>query len=607
MLSRLVFFTLKQAMRIIITLVLSFLSFFLTGDIISRVAKRFVYSYPGLLMCVLGFISIFFGKYLLDEPLDIFLAFTLIGAGLGLTTHHILYKGFLFSRTAEHKFINKHERAIDRWLEKIPGIITWLALTSPFWLGLLLPFAVAYLIIIASFYWLFSSIKIAISIYIGYNRFSWAAKQLWLERLKQDFPNEWNKYYHLLVVPTYKESFEVLKPGFDAVVNLNYPKERIFLAVGFEERANPEVTQANTIKYLKDLSKKIGGVFITIHPSGLPGEINGPGTNRNWVVRSAAKEFQNKGINPEKVIVTTLDADFVIHHEFLSGALHKYLSLPKEVRQKRSLTGVFLYYNNYWQTPTPMRLMAIGTSFWQLAEMVASDKYQHFSSFSINMKSLLDVGLWIPDKVNDDSGFYWKAYYHFAGNYKIIPHYLPIYADAVLDTTLAKTFVNQYQQLKRWAYGIEHFPFVVKNFFRRSDIDFWNKTDKLTFTLWANLKWTALALFINFAGLIIGVVNPQYNQSVISINLPVVSSWILTAAFLGLSATIYVHEKTVPQRPKYWSLPQKVWSYLQWLFVPLVLITIATIPAIDAQTTLMFGRHLEYRTTNKARPNQQAL
>ena len=78
-----------------------------------------------------------------------------------------------------------------------------------------------------------------------------------------------------------------------------------------------------------------------------------------------------------------------------------------------------MYYNNYWQAPAAMRLIASGTAFWQLAEMVGSDKYINYSSLSMNLQSLLDVGLWIPNKVNDDSGFYWKAYYHFNGDYKV--------------------------------------------------------------------------------------------------------------------------------------------------------------------------------------------
>lgn len=588
-------------MRILLVLVISFLTSFFIGELLERLFKKPIHNFLGLLILILGIILGLFGKAYFPNPLDILISITLIGSGLGLLTHHLLRKQYLIHERLEKNFVTRHETKFERFLESLPGILTWIALTSPIWLSFTLPFAVAYIILIAQIYWFISSIRIASLIILGFKKFEFARRQEWLKKLDQDFKGDWEKYYHLFVVPVYKESLEVLKPDFDAILNANYPKDKIILAVGFEERVNPKEHHKETIKYLESLKDKLGDVFISFHPANLPGEVPGPGTNRNWMIKEAVKKLKDKKIKTEDVIVTTLDCDFVIDKEYIGGMMYRYLQTPETERLKRSYTGVFLYYNNYWQAPTPTRLIATGTSFWQLAEMVGSDKYQNYSSMSINLKPLLDIGGWIPDKINDDSGFYWKAYFHFKGDYKVIPHYMPISADTVLDVNLIKTLQNQYLQLKRWAYGVEHIPYIFKQYFKNSDINFWDKTDKLLFVLWANMRWGFLALFVTFAGIIIPFVNPQYSQSVVAINLPIISSWILTAAFLGLFATIYVHEKTVPPRPKNWSKVRKLWSYLQHLLVPIVLVTISTLPAIDAQTSLLFGKHLEFRTTNKAR------
>lgn len=559
------------------------------------------HSAAGLLLFVTSLLILFLGGDLLGNPTHILLGTFLLGSSVGMLIHHLLSEQFIISEKIEKDFIKRHETVVERSLEILPGALTWLALTSPLWLSLTLPFAVAYLIILADIYWLFNALKIAILIYLGYRKMTWAKNQPWLKKLQENFPDKWPNYYHLLILPTYKEGLEVLSPAFLAIANSEYPKDKIFLAVGFEERDDPQKI-AQATKYLNQkIAPQIGGVFTTIHPFGLSDEVPGPGTNRNFIIKGAVKELAKRQIGAEQVFVTTLDADFCLHPQFLAGALHKYLSTPESERDQRSYTGVFLYYNNYWQTTTPMRLIATGTAFWQLAEMVGSDKYINYSSLSINLKPLLDIGGWMPDRVNDDSGFYWKAYYHFQGNYKVVPHFMPISADAVLDVNLTKTFQNQYLQLKRWAYGVEHIPFIIKQYFKNPKIDFWDKTDKLLFILWSYLKWGTLALFITFGGILVPLINPTYAQSVVAYNLPVVSSWILTAAFLGLFATIYVHEKTAPQRPKNWSILQRLWSYLQWVMVPLVLVTIATLPAIDAQTSLMLGRYLEFRVTTKAR------
>ncbi|MBI2040134.1 glycosyltransferase family 2 protein [Candidatus Microgenomates bacterium] len=594
-------------MRLILSFFIGLVSFFYLAELFQRLGRKYpalevipiTHSLVGIIFIAVGIFLSIFGQSFLGSGLNILSGLFLIGSGIGLVLHHLLSRRYILSERIEKDFVLKHENLVERILEILPGAITWLALTSPVWLSFTLPYVVAYLILIADVYWLLSALKIGVLILIGYRKMEVAKSKDWLNLLQKDFPQNWQKYYHLILIPTYKEPPYILTSTFEAILNSNYSKDKMFLAVGFEERDDPKkITETKNI--LKKIESKIAGVFTTIHPYGLPGEVPGQGSNKNWMINNILTEFKKRGIKIEDVFVTTLDADFCINPQFLAGSLHKYLSQPQSKRDKRSFTGVFLYHNNYWQTPTPMRLMATGTSFWQLAEMVGSDKYINYSSMSISLKALLDVGLWIPDKVNDDSGFYWKAYFHFNGDYKVIPHFLPISGDAVQDTTLLKTFQNQYLQIKRWAYGVEHIPFIVKQYFKK-EVDFWDKTDKLLFKIWGDLKWGFLAIFVTFGSLLIPLVNPSYKLSVLSVNLPIISSWILTTAFLGLFATILVHEKTVPKRPKGWSIFKVIWSYIQWLLVPIILITISSLPAIDAQTSLMFGKKLEFRVTNKAR------
>ena len=591
-------------MRILLTFFIGFLFFFYFAEIFRRLIKGVRYSAIGIVVAVLGLLIGFFGQALLDEGKNVLVAFFMIGSGVGLIFHHLLSERFIFFERLEKEFVLKHENAFERFLEILPGSLTWIALTSPIWLSFTLPYAVAYLILIADVYWLLTALRIGVLIMIGYKKMQTAKEKAWLKLLQNDFPNDWGRYYHLILIPTYKEALYILGPTFNAIISSHYPKDKILIAVGFEERDDPQKIK-ETESYLKKIAEKIAGIFTTVHPYDLPGEVAGQGSNKNWMIKQIVPKLKERGINIDDVFVTTLDADFCLHPEFLAGSLHKYLSLPKTKRDKRTFTGVFLYHNNYWQTPTPMRLMATGTSLWQLAEMVGSDKYMNYSSMSISLKALLDVGGWIPDKVNDDNGFYWKAYFHFNGDYKVVPHFLPISGDAVQDTTLLKTFQNQYLQIKRWAYGVEHIPYIVKQYFIK-EIDFWDKTNRVFFKIWGDLKWGFLAIFVTFGSLFIPLVNPNFKASVLSINLPIVSSWILTLAFFGLFATIFVHEKVVPKRPKDWSIFKKIWSYIQWLLVPLILITISSLPAIDAQTSLMFGKKLEFRVTNKARLLEKA-
>ena len=582
---------------------IGFLSCFYISTIFQIFIRKIRYSIIGLILIVIGTILGLSGNNFFYGGVNVLIAYFLIGSGLGLIAHHLLSQRFILFKDYEKEFVLKHENGFERFLEILPGATTWVALTSPIWLSFTLPYALAYLILIADVYWLLNALKIGALIVIGYKKMETAKKQDWLANLKKDYP-QWEKYHHLILIPTYKEALYILEPTFKAILASNYPKKKIILAIGFEDRDDIKKIE-ETKKHLKSLEKELEGVITTTHPYDLPGEVAGQGSNKNWMIKHILPKLKQKGVKIDDVYVTTLDADFAIHSQFLAGSLHKYLSTPELERDRRSFTGVFFYHNNYWQAPTPMRLMATGTSFWQMAELVSSDKYINYSSMSLSLKALLEIGLWIPDKVNDDSGFYWKAYYHFNGDYRVIPHFLPISADAVQDTSLLKTFQNQYLQIKRWAYGVEHIPFIVKQYFTH-EIDFWDKTDKVLFKIWGDLKWGFLAIFVTFGSLFVSIINPEFKASVLSVNLPIISSWILSAAFLGLFATIYVHEKTVPKRPANWSIFTRIWSYLQWVLVPIILVTISSFPAIDAQTSLMFGKRLEFRVTNKARLLEKA-
>lgn len=500
---------------------------------------------------------------------------------------------------------------IDRFLEILPGALTWLVLTSPIWLSFKLPFAAAALILFLDTYWVYRALRMALFSFVGYLKMQKATSIDWSDKLKelgyaknqsnqqpQSLSVNFWQLYHLIAIPTYKEPIEILQQNLKAIAKQNYPKDKIMVLVALEGREGEEA-----IKKAKILKEKFGNsffkLFTIIHPADHPGHHPGPGSNRTYAVQQILPQLDSFQIRLDQVILTTLDADFVIHENFLAGLTYKYLITPS--REKRTFTGVFWYYNNYWQAPLFTRIVASGVSFWQLSEMTGSDKYMNFSSHSINLQSLVDMNFWVVDKVNDDGEFYWRAYYHFAGDYKVLPHFMPIWADTVQSENLWLSLKEQYLQLRRWAYGVEHIPMIVKNYFRRTDIPFLSRTDRVWFLLQSYLTWSTLAVLITFGGLILQWVNPRFAQTTLSFYLPHFSSLLLTSALLGLFTLIIVHERLVPPRPRNWNLLVRTFSYLQWIFIPLILLVYGSLPAIDAQTRLMLGRYMEFRVTTKVR------
>lgn len=560
--------------------------------------REYNYTYIGILFVLLG---VFLQVVSSGQPLLVSRGLYLFvyGLGLGIILHHILYKGFLISQDREISTAQRYQKQINRGLEILPGLLTYLVLLSPIILALRLPLVLIYLVIIADVYWFFKAMRIAVFVVIGYRKMRQAESTNWLKKLEEEYPKDLTRIHHLFAVPTYKESLEVLEPLFKAIALSNYPKDKLYIALGLEEK-DTEIGPRNAEILKEKYGHLVAEIFVSVNRLR-EGELQGPATNRNCALRNAKNEFDKRGINLKDVLVTTLDADFVIHPEFVAGATYAYLSQPVDERDKRSFTGAFLYNNNYWTTPAPMRVMAVSTAFWQLSEMAYSDKYVNFASLTMNFNSLWELGLWMPDKVNDDSGFYWKAYYHFDGNYRVIPHYLPLSADAVQDVTFVKTLQNQYLQYRRWAYGVEHIPYIITSFFKNKNVPFLDKTGKLIFVLWSYGSWATLALLVSFGGMVIPIFNPTFDKTTASQNLPIFSSYVLTFTFISLFLTIYMHEKIVPPRPKGMPWYGRIFSFAQWLLVPIIILTFGTIPALDAQTRLMLGQYMKFRVTNKAR------
>src|SRR3972149_161759 len=227
-------------MRLLLVFFIGFLSFFYSAEILKRFIRVERYSLIGIIFTLSGLILGFFGQEILYGGLNVLAAFFLIGSGLGLIMHHLLSQRFILFREFEREFVLKHDNFVERMLEILPGGLTWLALTSPIWLSFTLPFAVAYLILIADIYWLLTALKIGILILIGYKEMTKAKSQKWLKKLNKDFPKVSEKFYQLILIPTYKEALYILAPTFNAITSCSYPKNKILVVVGFEERDDPD-------------------------------------------------------------------------------------------------------------------------------------------------------------------------------------------------------------------------------------------------------------------------------------------------------------------------------------------------------------------------------
>jgi cellulose synthase/poly-beta-1,6-N-acetylglucosamine synthase-like glycosyltransferase len=339
-----------------------------------------------------------------------------------------------------------------------------------------------------------------------------------------------------------------------------------------------------------------------VHPDGLPGEIKGKSANASYAVQAVMPELARLGIPVEHVIVSNFDSDTVVHPQYLARVTYEFLTAEKPYQS--SYQPIAIYNNNIWDAPAFIRVVSVSNSFWQFTESSRPDRLRTFSSHSMTLKALVDVGFWKKDLINEDGFIYWQCYLHFKGDYKVIPLFVPISLDTCLADTTWQTFKNQYKQKRRWAYNVEYYPHLVPKLLF-GDAPFWDRMYKLYQYIEGNFNWATASILISMLGwlpLFLG--GGAFLETNVAFNLPQLTKTLMTIATFFLIFSVYINLVLLPPRPKRYSVWRSAMMYLQWFLVPLTSVIFGSLPAVEAQTRLMLGMYLEFWVTPKARKGQ---
>jgi len=498
---------------------------------------------------------------------------------------------------------DKKERRIYRLFEIMPGALSWITIIGSIVLSFIRPTWVAVFIICFDVYWLIKAGYLAFYLLNAYRKLKENLAVDWLVLCRDKFSARWKNIYHLVIIPTYKEDFNILKPSFRALVESNYPmKEKMIVVFAYEERDGIE-GKKNAEKIKNLYGQNFNHFLITKHPKNIEGELSGKGSNEAWAAKEALKIINKKNIPYENVILSTLDSDTCVHREFFGCLSYKFLENPKP--HNSSYQPVPMFFNNFWQSPLLMRLIGLNTTFWNMMEQSRPEKLYTFSSHSMSFKTLVDIGFWEKDVVSEDSRIFWQCFLHFNGDYKTTPLMIPVYMDVVLANTYWKSIKNQYKQQRRWAYGTENVPYVLFNFMKNKYIP---KFKKIIHSFWlieGFHSWGTNAIIIFMLGwlpLILG--GEKFTQTLLAQNLPYVTQILMTLAMEGMivSATVSFLIINIQQEKNKKINKKRIFSLIvQWIFLPISTIFLGSFPALDSQTRLMFGKYMGFWVTEKVR------
>ncbi|MFC1710298.1 glycosyltransferase [Patescibacteria group bacterium] len=489
----------------------------------------------------------------------------------------------------------ENDKAFYRFLEMLPAIVSFNIILFPYWGIFLIPNVVAYFILAYNIYWFYQSFQIAVSGTISHFRIQASMQYDWMKDVK-GFP-DWKKVRHVIIVPTYKEPIHVLERTFKSLEKQTIPLKQLDVILAMEKK-EPKEDREEKVKILKKkYGKLFGNLIITVHELTV-GEAIGKSSNERYAAVWYKKNYiDKKRMGMKYLVVTSCDADHVYHPNHFAFLAYKFLDDPK--RYKRFWQPAVLFYNNIWKIPAIIRVVNILSSIFNLSQLARRDRLISTSNYSLSFKLLDDAGYWDPDRIPEDWGIFFKAYFKKQGGIEAEPIYLPVYADAVESTTFKKTLKSQYEQRKRWAWGVSDTPWIIRNYLLTSGVPFWEKTMRVLYVVQSHFTWPIHFFIITIGLTLPTLLNPRFGKTTLGYMVPRLSSIVLTTALMFLGVMLVLDKIYRPKRPKYFPLWKSILSPLEFVLMPIAGFFFATLPGIDAHTRLLLGKYIEYKVTEK--------
>mgnify|MGYP001560752212 FL=1 len=138
-------------------------------------------------------------------------------------------------------------RILYRALEMLPGALAWVTIGGIFVASRFAPIAASFFVIAFDIYWLFKTVFLSIHLRAGFRKMQEHLKTDWRAKLEtSDISHSslairhWSDIYHLILLPFYREPYEVIRHSIEAIAANTYSRDRMLVVLGVEERAGQE-------------------------------------------------------------------------------------------------------------------------------------------------------------------------------------------------------------------------------------------------------------------------------------------------------------------------------------------------------------------------------
>ncbi|MBI2627510.1 glycosyltransferase family 2 protein [Candidatus Nomurabacteria bacterium] len=507
------------------------------------------------------------------------------------------FKNSIYYQVGRASDLADADRFIYRILEIIPGFLAWFTIIGVFLLSFYAPFYSAIFIIVFDIYWILKTIYLSIFLRQNWKKTKYNLSINWKQKLSN---LKYNRVYHLILLPFYNESYEIIQKSITSLVLSEYDKKKFIVIIAGEERNRAHYENTKQ-KIEKEFPNIFGNILFTMHPSNVPGEMPGKGSNISYAIDMArVKILDTLKIKYEDVLVSAFDIDTVIYPQYFECLTWYFLTTEDPL--KSSFQPIPVFNNNIWESPAFSRVVAFSATFWQMIQQERPKRLTTFSSHSVCFKTLYDAGYWQKNVVSEDSRIFWNLLLAHDGDHKVVPLCYPISMDANLAHNFWHTTKNVYKQQRRWAWGVENGPYVWFGFLKNRNISIIKKI-RFTFILlegyWSLSTNPLILFFLGWLPVILG--GRVFNSTILSYNLPLFTKVLMTISMSGLFLCVLISMSFLPKPPQGYGRLNKLSMIVQWIMIPVTIILFGALPGLDAQTRLLLGKYMGFWVTPKYR------
>jgi len=507
----------------------------------------------------------------------------------------------------------------ERVLDGIPGFLAWLALLFCIASAVAFPRTLLLIAALVGFYSAIRFLLAGVANFRGlrlikeWEQIDW---HTYYTQKKTPDALEWHIVKHIVVIPNYKEPMAVLRRTLDNLKNQYEAKTRLFIVMAMEAGEEDCINKAELLK--SEYKDCFAQFHYTVHPLGLPGEMQCKSANEAWATRWMKRHLiDEQGYKMDEFCVTTQDADTRWHTQFFYS-LTALFALNKD-RHYRFWQAPIRYHGNIWEINPLLRIVNAYATALELAYLAAPYwKPMPMSSYSLSLRLLDSCGYWDVDVIADEWHMYIKSYFAKGGKVKLESVLLPFMADATVGDGVISELRERYQQSLRHAWGSKEVGYVLAKMIDHPEVDFWQSFRLLVRIahdiLLAGAGWIILTVGSQLPVILYPSISPLNainlaNNPAEGINtalyrLSTDPAWTMII-IAGLMVTVlgivfWMIDVTVrPPRTHPMTVSEFLWTLISLPALPILTLIVVAIPTIQAQTRLLLGIPLQFRVTKK--------